>query len=98
MLTKLFAVYDIKVAAYLQLFPADTAPAAIRMITDVVNDPNTTLSKHPHDYHLHELGSWDSQTGKLTSLNAPHPLGCVAEFKMAPNDPQLGPVSLAAVS
>ena len=42
---------------------------AIRSFQDEVNNPQGELAKHPSDYELHHIGSYDDQTGQLIDLH-----------------------------
>lgn len=46
---------------------------ATRQFQDEINnaDKGNPLYAHPDDYDLYQLGSWDEQTGQLTSLERP---------------------------
>lgn len=72
-----FAVFDTKVALFAQPFFARNQAAAMRMFNDACSDPSTTLSKHPADFHLYHLGSFDEETGYLESIK-PVSLGTAA--------------------
>lgn len=80
MIKKIFTVFDLKSEAYLQPFFLDTLGQAKRAITDCVNDPNHQFGKHPSDYTLHELGTYDDSTGLFnTQKQMTH--GCLIEYK-----------------
>lgn len=72
---KIFSVYDSKAEAYLQPFFTNTDGAAIRMFSDVVNDPDHGFSKHPGDYTLFSLGEWDEVTGQFAIAATAYNLG-----------------------
>lgn len=42
---------------------------AIEAFKELVNDPKTTISKHPTDFQLIEIGAYDPREGQLTSIN-----------------------------
>lgn len=79
--SKMFAVYDSAVKAYLRPFQMSTRGEALRAWTDLVNDNSTNFCKHPQDYTLFELGSYDQETGKFTNHLTPQSLGVAVEFK-----------------
>ncbi len=62
----LFAVHDKKLEAFMAPHPCLTKGEAIRNFSDTVNDPKSRLNKHPGDYDLYELGSWDDTSGAYT--------------------------------
>ena len=79
MIKKVFTVYDDKSEAYLQPFFLDTVGQARRAITDCVNDVNHQFCKHPSDYTLFELGTFDDSTGEFTKCRKTH--GNLIEYK-----------------
>lgn len=44
---------------------------AIRSFSDLVSDPQTVLAKHPEDFKLYSLGSYDDVSGRLVPLDVP---------------------------
>ncbi|WNK14465.1 MAG: nonstructural protein [Microvirus sp.] len=77
---KVFAVYDSKVQTYAQPFFVPTAAAALRSFADIAKDTTHPIGKHPEDYTLMELGTYDESTGLLESLTTPHSQGVALEF------------------
>jgi len=75
MLNKVFTVYDSKVACYMQPFFAQTTASAIRLWSDTCNDEKSIFAKHPADYTLFELGSFDEEKGQFENLSTPLNLG-----------------------
>lgn len=69
MKSKIFAVYDSKVAAYAQPFHMESIGAAIRAFADTCEDPQSMLCKHPHDFTLFQIGEYDDTTGTLKDLD-----------------------------
>lgn len=63
----IFSVYDVKVGAFMQPFFSPTTGAALRSLTDAVNDPKHEFSKHVEDYTLFRLGEWDDTSGLFES-------------------------------
>lgn len=68
---KLFTVHDGKSGGYLDPFCADTNGVAVRMFTDIVADPRSVFNKHPEDFVLFELGTFDPHAGRVEMLAAP---------------------------
>ena len=81
MKTGIFTVYDTKTAAYLPPFFMQTKPAAIRAITDCVNDPEHQFAKHPEDYILFYLGMFDDQNALYVMEQTPVSLAGCHELK-----------------
>lgn len=58
-----FSVRDRATISFLDPFFVNHKGMAERMFADAVNDPATPLNKHPEDYDLYELGTFDDGTG-----------------------------------
>jgi len=80
MILKMFTVYDSKLEAYLQPFYMATAGLAVRAFADIVADKTHAFSKHPADYTLFEIGSYDDRTGLIVQLPAHKNLGTALEY------------------
>lgn len=65
---KVFSVYDLKACAYLQPFFSGNAGSAIRAFEDAVGDAKSPIAKHPSDYQLFELGTWDDNSGAIAGI------------------------------
>lgn len=76
-MTNMYAVYDLKAAAYLQPFFSALDATAVRALAAVVNDPSSMISKFPGDYALFQIGTFDEVLGQLVGLNPPRQL-CMA--------------------
>lgn len=59
------AVRDIKANLYDRPFYAQSVGSAVRSFGDEVvrEDPNNMLHKHPYDFELYQLGTYDDETG-----------------------------------
>lgn len=77
---KVFAIRDEKLGAYLTPFYNPARGAAIRAITDEISNPQSPVSKHPADYVLFELGTYDDLTAKFELYESPLALNCLADF------------------
>lgn len=61
-----YAIYDRKAEQYSAPFLEVTDGTAIRAVQDlVVNDPNHAFAKHPSDFSLHRLGTFEDTTGTI---------------------------------
>nr|QJB19603.1 MAG: nonstructural protein [Microvirus sp.] len=76
---KIFTVFDSKAEAYMQPFFMQSKGAAIRAYADLANDSNHTFGKHPEDYTLFEIGSYDEATAAIVSYSTPISLGVAVE-------------------
>lgn len=84
MMTKVFAIYDHKAKFFGAPFVMQQVGLAVRAFNDLVNEPGTSVSKHPADFSLFEVGSYDDSTAAMTSL-VPHVLlGHGSDFRPTP--------------
>lgn len=90
---KAYTVFDHAAEAYLEPFFAPTRGVAIRSFTEAVNSEGHTFAKHPEDYTLYEIGTYDPSTGVIEG-NRHESLGNAVEFVSRPH----GPVSLQEVN
>ena len=67
---KVFSVYDSKIKAYMQPFFMQHAGQALRSWENLVNDGQSTVSQHPGDFTLMEIGTFDDEKGVLESYQA----------------------------
>lgn len=90
----MYSIFDNKAGAYFAPFFAPTDGAAVRVVMDALEDKNTSLSRHPADYHLFHVGVWHGQTGEVQGLQAPRQLGILTDYLPTPrNDAPLFPGS-----
>lgn len=68
---KLFAVHDVKAAAFGKAFPMASAGLALRGFVDACKTPECPFRAHPADYSLYELGEYDPNTGMVKSHRQP---------------------------
>ena len=72
MISKVFAIFDTKVAAYLPPFMMKTIGEAERTLDALINDPEHNFCKHAEDFILFELGSWSDDDASYNLYDAPH--------------------------
>jgi len=65
MVHMMYSVLDTKAGIYNTPFSAVSRGAALRVFSDVANDPKTSVAKHPEDYNLFEIGSYDDALGVM---------------------------------
>lgn len=58
-----FAVRDLAINAYDRPFFVSHLGMAERGFSDAINDPSSNLYKHPEDYELYQLGTFDDGAG-----------------------------------
>lgn len=79
---KVFAIYDTKVGAYMQPFHMQTAGQALRAWEDSCQDQSTQFAKHPSDFQLFEIGTYDESTGTYENLESRLSYGTALQFKL----------------
>lgn len=77
---KVFSVYDLKSESFEAPFFSPAVGAAVRMFADAVNDPQTRLAKHPADYQLFEVASYDDAVGVFSNIIPAKLLGQGSDF------------------
>lgn len=67
----IYAVKDLAVQAFGQPFFTRSKGEAMRSFQDEANstDPNSPMAKHPEDYELYYLGTYEDETAKITPGN-----------------------------
>lgn len=81
---RMFAIFDIKAEVFSAPFFMSTAGEAVRAFKDLVNDPNTTIGRHPEDYRLMCLGTWNNGTG-LFEATQQDSFGFGSDYKDLPS-------------
>lgn len=64
-----YCIYDRKALRYHVPFFSAQDGEAVRSFTDLVQDPSTTVGRHPDDYVLYRVGSFDDSNGSLHTAN-----------------------------
>jgi len=77
---KIYAVYDSAVGAHMHPMFFQSRGQAVRAWLDACVDPNTQFSKHPADFTLFEIASYDEETGQFENLPAKINLGTALEL------------------
>lgn len=77
-----FSIYDEKAKVFHQPFYFSQRGEAVRVISDTVSDPKTSLNRHPEDYKLYQIGSFDDNSGRLESLDVPELICNVSDFAL----------------
>lgn len=67
MLHQVIAIFDIKVGAFAKPVAVPADGAGVRAFQDAVNDPNTEYHKHPEDYSVWNIGTYDDNTAIMES-------------------------------
>ncbi len=80
MITKMFAIYDSKAATYNAPFCFGATGQAVRAFADLANDRDSNIAKHPADYFLYEIGTYDDAVAAVNALQEQINLGCAITF------------------
>lgn len=80
MIFKAFNVYDSKVEAYNTPFFLRHKGEALRSFEEIANDKSSAIGKHPGDFTLFEIGTYNELTGELACYESKINLGCAIEL------------------
>lgn len=83
MILQMFTVFDSKAGAYLPPFYNNSNGSAMRNFSDTVNEPGSLLYKHPEDFTLFHIGSFNDADG-ICTLVTHSSLGKAIDFKFGP--------------
>ncbi len=89
MLKKIFTCFDQKAKLYTRPFVYVQTPEALRSFSDCANDPTHDIGRHPSDYTLMEVGTFDESTGVVTSTSPAISHGTAVEYLELPTHPGL---------
>ncbi len=65
MIVSLFSVFDKKAEAFMSPFTFAATGQAVRAFSDTVNDGKSGFYRHPEDYDLYALGTFDECSGEF---------------------------------
>lgn len=69
MLTNAYSIFDNKALIFNVPWFQPTHGAATRILADLANDPTTNIGRHPGDYVLYQIGTYDDAKGIMTPLS-----------------------------
>ncbi|WNK12518.1 MAG: nonstructural protein [Microvirus sp.] len=81
MTLEVVAVFDSAVDAYGRPFFVPHTGQAIRSFTDEVKNPESDLSKHPGDFVLFHLSTFDERVGRFAENTMPRVLIRASDIK-----------------
>ena len=67
-----FAVHDTKAEYFSTPFFTRSIGEALRGFEDEVNNPQSQLNKHPMDFHLYHVGTFDQEAGMVEAQEPFH--------------------------
>lgn len=71
MVKNIYSVFDVKAELYGTLFPMKSHGEALRGFQDLCEDRNTMPGRHPGDFKLVQLGTFDDVTGLISATVPP---------------------------
>jgi hypothetical protein len=77
---QIYTIYDSKAEAYMTPFFIQQDGQALRDFKDAALNQESTISKHPEDYTLFKLGTYDETTAKIEMLKTPVSMGVAIEY------------------
>lgn len=95
---RVFSAHDSKLSIFLPPFFVQHLGQALRMWEDSVNSPDTLVAKHPSDFVLYEIGTFDDEHGVLTSHTPHQRVASALEVIKKPSEPSLPFPSMGAHS
>lgn len=84
---KIFSVLDVKADAFMTPFFFSTTGQAVRAFSDLANDGQSMVSRHPGDYRLNCIGEFDDSTARVAAYEKPEPLGFASDYKAVNGTP-----------
>lgn len=97
MILYVYGVFDSGISAWMAPLYMRNTGEALRWWQDICADPQSKVAKHPSDFTLFELGSWDDSNCKFNLNLAPVKLGTAIEYvPSASSDRGLGEPQLGA--
>ncbi|AXH77037.1 MAG: nonstructural protein [Microviridae sp.] len=76
MIIRAYSIFDVKGSVFHTPWFQHTDALAMRTLHDLVNDPSTTIGRHPADFRLYFIGTYDDQLGLMMPVT---PLAHVCE-------------------
>lgn len=68
MILNAYSIFDHKAVQYFPPFYSSTDGAATRSLRDLVDDGNSNVGRHPGDYTLFCVGTWDDSKGRFEPI------------------------------
>lgn len=91
MILKVFSVLDTKADAFQTPFFMPSTGQAVRAFKDLSNDGQSLVSRHPGDFVLCCIGTFDDVTARLVSYDQVEKLGFGTDYKeLRPQDVPVG--------
>lgn len=76
---KIFAVRDEKAQAFMDPFVVPHVGQATRSFQDASSNDRSPINKHPEDYTLFQIGTFDNESAKIVACT-PVRICCASDF------------------
>lgn len=77
---KVFSILDTKADIFHAPFFFSAVGLAVRAFKDLANDKHSSVSRHPDDFRLFEIGTFDDTTGRFENLAEVNALGWAKDY------------------
>lgn len=77
---QVFAIFDSKAKFFKSPVLMRTKGEALRAFSDLANDKQTEIGRHPEDFAMFHLGTFDEEKGTYINNSCPESLGLAIEF------------------
>lgn len=80
----IYSIYDSKTGVFNTPFFAMNNATAIRTFSDAANDTQTNINRHPEDFSLFHIGTYDEESGEVSPANHTN-LGLATDYQHEQN-------------
>lgn len=80
MIFTLLTVFDKATGAFLPPFSVAHVNVGLRAFADQVNNQQSDIGRHPEDFTLFRIGTFDDATSKIELLNAPESIANAIQY------------------
>lgn len=77
---KVYSIFDVKAGTYGTPFFSVNDAIARRSFEDLAKDSNSTVSRHPEDYSLYQIGEFDGISAMMVGVSAPVYISKAVDF------------------
>lgn len=81
MILQVVALFDVKARAFAAPFVSTHLAIAARAFAEAANTPENQVCRHPEDFTLYHLGTFNDETGEFTLLPTRVNLGSAIDYK-----------------
>ena len=77
----IYAIYDNKADTWMDPFYALNDATAKRTFADATNDERSMFNKHPTDFEMFHIGTWNDQKGTIKENETKQAMGMANAYK-----------------